>query len=119
MSEAPARAPPEQALAWILLVLRQACLSLRVLVCVSWCILGSSRVPTRARFAHLSFTGGRALGSSKDGRRGLGYSGRTTRDFFPGANIEDKPGDNMGKDGPPGSQPKKPRRDRPPGFDRE
>ena len=74
--------------------------------------------PSATAVDEIDFTGGRALGSTKDGKRGVPNSGaRSTRDFFPGLGLDEKPGDNMGKDGTPGSDPKKPRDDRPLGYD--
>ena len=79
--------------------------------------LGTGK-PSATAVDEIDFTGGRALGTTKDGKRGIPNSGaRSTRDFFPGLGLDEKVGDDMAPgDGTPGSAPKKPRRDNPFGF---
>ena len=76
-------------------------------------------LPSADAVDEIDFTGGRALGTTKDGKRGIPNSGvRGTNRFFPGADLGEKPGDNMGSQregGTPGSAPRKPRDDVPPG----
>lgn len=79
--------------------------------------LGTGK-PSATAVDEIDFTGGRALGTSRSGKRGVPNSGaKSTRDFFPGLGLDEKPGDNMGKDGTPGSAPKKPRDDKPLGYE--
>ena len=82
--------------------------------------LGTGK-PSATAVDEIDFTGGRALGTTKGGKRGVPNSGaRSTRDFFPGLGLDEKPGDNMGNQqdgGTPGSAPRKPRDDKPLGYD--
>lgn len=78
--------------------------------------LGTGK-PSATAVDEIDFTGGRALGTTRGGQRGIPKQSRTTRDFFPGLGLDEKPGDNMGKDGTPGSGPRKKRTDRPLGYD--
>lgn len=74
--------------------------------------------PSATAVDEIDFSGGRALGTTKGGKRGVPNSGaKGTRDFFPGLGLDEKPGDNMGDNGEPGSGPRKPRTDRPLGYD--
>ena len=68
--------------------------------------LGTGK-PSATAVDEIDFTGGRALGTTRGGQRGVPNSGaKGTWDFFPGRNLDEKPGDNMNKDGTPGSKPR-------------
>lgn len=73
--------------------------------------------PSATAVDEIDFSGGRALGSTRDGKRGIPNSGaRSTRDFFPGRGLDEKPGDNMNDDGTPGGPDPKKRTDKPMGY---